>query len=327
MITTETIQNKYSSLPPDKQQGFIRQVIFKVVNDNYGDRVSNFNVDETPKDGSVASGNVVTPKLGGQNLIVDWSINDNSVALSPRNMQALNHAEDITQRLFAYAYSQSSEQGYIPLEFYDFSQINCVKGWACGNACLSRDKKHCDINLNPEHKTYVEWLKSQLKAGVKLHKVHQDEAQKLGINEKGEGGEDAIANAKKEAEELEKQKSEKQPTKRAKQKPNLNPSKQKGKTSLNKEKVTKKLKAKRIKQIKKKLAAKAKARNLAKKKLLSQKHNPVIGIGKHHSQTNHQQHSKELEKALSEISRLFKGVTQQQKEKIAKILLPVNTPG
>ena len=163
VLTTESIQDKYNSLLPDEQQKFKRKVIYKLINENYGDRVSHFDVDKTPKPHSVASGSVTTPKLGGQSLVVDYSIGDNGVTLTPRNLSAISHGESQYYAALSLGFSFADLGNYVPLETYNFAKtLNCVKGWACGGSCLSKTKKNCLRPLDGEHKTYFDWLKTQV---------------------------------------------------------------------------------------------------------------------------------------------------------------------
>ena len=187
MLTTEAIQGKYSSLSPDEQQNFKRKVIYKLINENYGDRVSHFDVDKNPKTNSVASGSVTTPKLGGQSLVVDYAIGDDGVTLTPRNLSAISHGESQYYAALSLGFSFAELGDYVPLETYNFAKtLNCVKGWACGGTCLSKTKKNCLRPLDGEHKTYFDWLKTQVSSGAKIHEVHQEEADKLGLGKASE---------------------------------------------------------------------------------------------------------------------------------------------
>ncbi|MDF5717978.1 MAG: ParB N-terminal domain-containing protein [Rhizonema sp. NSF051] len=188
MLTTEAIQSKYDSLPPDEQQKFKRQVIYKIVDTNYGDRITAFNIDDSPKDNSIASGNFSTPKLGGKNLIVDWVIKADAVVLTPQNLEVINHGESQYHAASLLTFSFAQKIKHIPLEFYNFARtLKCDKGWACGGACLSKEKKNCHRSLTPEHKTYVGWLQTQIDKDVALHKGHREEAAKLGLKKKTGG--------------------------------------------------------------------------------------------------------------------------------------------
>lgn len=178
----DTIQKKYDSLPAAQQEKFRRQVVYKIVNENYGDRISNFNIDESPKIDCIASGNFITPRLGGKNLVVDYQIKDDGVVLTPRNLDVIDHAEEQYGAAIALAFSLSESWGYAPLDLYNFAATKkCDRGWACGGTCLSKTKKNCKRSLEGEHKTYVDWLQHQANTGAKLHDTHQEEVDKLGL--------------------------------------------------------------------------------------------------------------------------------------------------
>lgn len=181
-LTTDSIQEKYDRLSPTQQAQFMRQVAYNIVDSNYGDRISNFNLDETPKAGSVASGSFSTPKLGGKLLIIDYVIKDSGVVLTPRNLAVIDHSEDKYPAAIALGFSLAEKVGYSPLELYNYARtLKCDKGWACGGACLSKDKKNCHRALGNEHKTYVDFLKHHITKDIPLHKGHREEAEKLGI--------------------------------------------------------------------------------------------------------------------------------------------------
>ncbi|MDF5717794.1 MAG: hypothetical protein PUP93_29000, partial [Rhizonema sp. NSF051] len=182
MLTTEDIQNKYSSLSPDEQPEFKRKIIYSIVNSSYGDRISHFDVDSTPYQGSIASGSIISPRLGGKKLIVDYLIDDKGTTLTPRNLDVIDHQEPHYSAAKELIFSFAEKAQYVPLELYDFAQSkNCLKGWSCGGTCLPKSKKNCHRALEGKHKTYVEWLQHQVKTGAKLHETHQEEANKLGV--------------------------------------------------------------------------------------------------------------------------------------------------
>lgn len=187
MLTTESIQSKYSSLSPSEKQNFERQVAYEIVDANYGDRISDFSLDPTPKQGSIASGDFSTPRWGGETLIIDYKIKANGVVLTPRNLEVIDHSESQYYTAIALAFSFAEKIKYTPLELYNFAKTpQCHKGWVCGGSCLSKTKKNCHQNLNPEHKTYAGWLKNQYDKGKgkELHQGHRDEAEKLGLHKK-----------------------------------------------------------------------------------------------------------------------------------------------
>jgi len=199
MLTSDIIEKQYSDLSADKQAEFKQRVIYKIIDDSYGDRITDFSVDHTPNSGMVASGSFSTPRLGGKSLVIDYAINDAGTVLTPRNLEVIDHTEEKYGNILDSLLKFSEQIQYSSLECFDFARtIQCSKGWACGGACLSKTKKNCHQNANEEHKTYIGWLKSQVEKGVELHQTHKDEAEKLGIKKTEKPPEEPVKEVKEE---------------------------------------------------------------------------------------------------------------------------------
>ena len=183
------IDEKYNSLSDVEKPNFMTSMVHEIVDENYGGKIQGFTISETPNPGYIISGGFKTPRMGGKKLIMGFDIDDNKIVLAPQNLEVLNNSENESLYLLSTGIvnSFSEKTKYYPIEFFNFAQkqMNCTVGWSCkgpnGYACLSKTKKNCNNNLNPNHKTYVSWLKDQIGKGTKLHKGHMDEAKALGI--------------------------------------------------------------------------------------------------------------------------------------------------
>jgi len=183
------INDKYNSLSDTEKPDFMASMVYEIVDENYGGKIQNFKILEKPKAGYIISGGFETPRMGGKKLIMGFDIDDSKIVLAPQNLEVLNNSESGSLYLLSLGLvnSFSEKANYYPIEFFDFAQkqMNCTVGWSCkgenGYACLSKTKKNCNNNLNPNHKTYISWLKDQIRKGAKLHKGHMDEAKALGI--------------------------------------------------------------------------------------------------------------------------------------------------
>ncbi|MDF5718142.1 MAG: hypothetical protein PUP93_30825 [Rhizonema sp. NSF051] len=183
MVSLQDIQQKYISLTPVEKALFNHNLVRQIVDDNYGGNITNFYINPESEGNTIFSGRFDTPRPGGKRLVIDYSINDSGITLTPRNPGVIDSDEYKYSELFSTAMQMSAWLDYAPIEVLSYARsLQCHKGWACGGACLSKEKKNCNKNLNEKHKTYLGWLQDHVNRGTELHKGHREEAVRHGIS-------------------------------------------------------------------------------------------------------------------------------------------------
>jgi hypothetical protein len=183
------LERRFKNLDTEGVTPFVSALVFEIIDKNYGGVIENLNITHIKLPN--ISGYFHSPRPGNRRLKVEFLIDCNSIVLTPQNLEIID--DEIEKRYkiaSSLALSNTNRTNYFPIEYFNFAQkqMNCTIGWSCkgenGYACLSKSKKNCNIELDSNHKAYIDWLDKNKSAEADLFTDLENSVNKTPSNSK-----------------------------------------------------------------------------------------------------------------------------------------------